>query len=189
MKNLFFALFLLLNFNAIAQKPCEIDNDIKDSLGTYKSTKQHLIFERSFAGNSTNIFFALSNSNGLLAVEVQILQRSQDFIKAFCFDKTSKIYLQLNNGKIATLLYAGDETCGNLLRDDNNGNNRLTTGTFVFAIENFDALKNSPVTFMRVKFAGEMIDYPLKTSFVSELDKKAYEPENYFINYLKCIEN
>jgi len=189
MKNYFLALFLLLNIAAFAQKPCEIDSDVSDSLGTYKSTKQYMIFERSFAGNSTHFFFALSSSNGLLAVETQILQRSQDFIKALCFDANSKIYLQLNNGKIVTLLYADKENCGNLLRDDKNGNNRVTSGTFVFSKENFEELKNSPVTYMRVKFAAETIDYPFKTSFVSEMDKKTYEPENYFINYLKCIEN
>ena len=188
-KNLFLALFVLLNLSAFAQKPCEIDNDIKDSLGTYKSTKQYIIFERSFAGNSTDILFALSNSNGLLAVEFQTLQRSQDFIKAQCFDANSRIFLQLNNGKIVTLLFAGSETCGNLLRDEKNGNNRLLTGTFVFSVENFEELKKSPVTFMRVKYTGETIDYPFKTSFTAEMDQKTYEPENYFINYLKCIEN
>lgn len=187
--NLFLALFLFLNLTAFAQKPCEIDSDIKDSLGTYKSTKQYTIFERSFAGNSTDIFFALSNSNGLLALETQILQRSPDFIKAMCYDSSSKIYLQLNNGKIVTLLYTGKENCGNLLRDEKNGNNRLLTATFVFSIENFEALKTSPVTFMRIKFAGETIDYPFRTAFVSEMDKKVYEPETYFIDYLKCVEN
>lgn len=184
---LFLALFILLSFTTFAQKPCEIDNDIKDSLGTYKSTKQYIVFERSFAGNSTDIFFSLASNNGILAVEVQILQRSQDFIKALCFDPNSKIYLQLNNGKIATLLYTGTENCGNLLRDENNGNNRFTTGTFVFAKENFEELKTSPVTFMRVKYTGETIDYPFRTAFVSEMDKKVYEPEGYFIDYLKCI--
>ncbi|RKS03243.1 hypothetical protein [Flavobacterium sp. 102] len=189
MNNLILALFLLLNITAFAQKPCEIDNDIKDSLGTYKSTKQYIIFERSFAGNSTDIFFSLSNDNGILGLEIQILQRSQDFIKAICFDAGSKIYLQLNNGKIVTLLYAGKDTCGNLLRDENNSNNRITTGNFVFSKENFEALKTSPVTFMRIKYAGETIDYPYRTAFVSELDKKVYEPEGYFINFLKCVEN
>ncbi len=189
MKKLLFALFLCLNLAAFAQKPCKIDNDIKDSLGTYKSTKQYLIFERSFAGNSTDIFFALSSNNGVLGLETQILQRSPDFIKALCYDVNSKIYLQLNNGKIVALLYTGTENCGNLLRDENNGNNRLTTASFVFAKENFEDLKTSPVTFMRIKFAGGVIDYPFRTAFVSEIDKKIYEPETYFIDYLKCVEN
>ena len=40
-----------------------------------------------------------------------------------------------------------------------------------------------------MKFAGETIDYPFKTEFTAEMDKKTYQPENYFIDYLKCVEN
>jgi hypothetical protein len=158
-------------------------------LGSYKATKQKMIFERSFAGNSTNIFFTLSNTNGVLAVEVQFLTRSADFISANCFDANSKIYLQLNNGKIVTLRYNGSDTCGTLVRDDKNGNNRIISGTFLFIKENYEDLKTSPVTYMKVKFAGETADYPFKTEFISELDKVQYEPEKYFMDYLKCIEN
>lgn len=189
MKDLLVALFLFLNLTVLAQKPCEIDNDIKDSLGTYKSTKQYIIFERSFAGNATDIFFSLYNNNGVLGLEVQILQSSDEFIKAICFDTSSKIYLQLNNGKIATLLYTEADNCGNLLRDEKNRNNRIISGSFVFARENYDDLKTSAVTFMRLKLAGETIDYPFRTAFVSEMDKKVYEPETYFMEYLKCIDN
>jgi hypothetical protein len=189
MKNLILALFLLLNLNLLAQKPCEIDNNVTDSLGTYKTTKQYMIYERSFAGNSFNISFALSNTNGVLAIETQFLQRSNEFIKANCFDANSKIYLQLNNGKIVTLIYNGNDTCGTLIRDDKNGNNRIVGGTFLFTKENYEDLKTSPVTFMRVKYSGGTVDYPFKTEFVSELYKTKYEPENYFINFLKCVEN
>jgi hypothetical protein len=189
MKNFIFALLLFGNITAFAQKPCEIDTNVTDSLGTYKATKQQIIFERNFAGNSTDIFFSLTNTNGLLAVEVQFLQKSSDFIKANCFDAGSKIYLQLNNGKIVTLLHSGNDTCGNLIRDDKNVNNRIMGGTFLFSKENYEDLKTSPVTFMRVKYSGETIDFPFKTLLVSEIDKTTTEPENYFINYLKCIEN
>jgi hypothetical protein len=185
----FLVLMLLLNLTAFAQKPCEIDNDIKDSLGTFKSTKQYIIFERSFAGNATDIFFSLYNNNGVLGLDVQILQSSDDFIKALCFDTNSKIYLQLNNGKIVTLLYTEEDSCGNLLRDDKNRNNRIITGSFVFSKENYSYLKTSPVTYMRIKLAGETIDYPYRTAFVSEMDKKVYEPETYFIDYLPCVDN
>jgi len=188
MKNLVLALFLLLNITANAQKPCEIDTNINDSIGTYKSTKQYMVFERSFAGNSTNIFFSLTNTNGVLGIEAQVLQRSSDFIKATCFDANSKIFLQLQNGKIVTLFHNGSDSCGTLIRDDKNDNNRIITGTFLFAKENYEELKVSPVTFMRVQFSTETTDYPFKTGFEAELDKKLYEPENYFINYIKCIE-
>ncbi len=189
MKNLILAFFLLLNLITFAQKPCVLDADVNDSIGTFKSTKQYMIYERSFAGNSTNLFFALTNTNGLLGIETQILQRSNDFIKAMCFDSNSKIYLQLQNGKIVMLLHIGNDDCGTLIRDDTNLNNRILTGTFLFSKENYEELKVAPITFMRIQFAGETIDYPFKTNFVSQLDKTMYMPESYFINYLKCIEN
>lgn len=189
MKNLILALFLTINITAFAQKPCEIDTNVTDSLGSYKLTKQFIIFERSFAGNSTDILFALFSNNGILGIETQQLQSSAGFIKANCFDSNSRIYLQLNNGKIVTLLFAGNETCGTLIRNDKNENSRIMTGSFVFSKDNFEELKVSPVTFMRVKFASETIDFPFKTQFTAELDKKIYQPENYFIDYLKCVEN
>ena len=189
MNKIVLALFLLANLNAFSQKPCEIETNITDSLGTYKSTKQFIIFERSFAGNATDIFFSLSSNNGVLSLEPQILKRSTAFVKADCFDANSRIYLQLNNGKIVTLLYVGNDTCGTLIQNENSPNSRIITGSFVFSKENYEDLKVSPVTFMRIKFAGETIDYPFRSEFTAELDKKTYQPEYYFINYLKCVEN
>lgn len=178
---------LLLNFFAFAQKPCEIDTEISDSLGMYKSTKQFMIYERSFAGNSNRIYFSLASNNGVLNLEFQSIQSSNEFIKANCLDKNSKIYLQLNNGKIITLLNIGAETCGTLLRSDDGKNNRVISSAFVFTKENFEDLKASKVTFMRIQYSGETLDYPFKTEFVSEMDKKTYQPEQYFMDYLKCI--
>ena len=188
MKNLVLALFLLLNLTGFAQKPCEIDTNVSDSLGTYKSLKQSVIYERH-TENNTNIFFGLYINNGILGVETQFLEQSNDFIKANCFDADSRIFLQLNNGKIVTLIYAAEETCGTYISNEKNRNSRITVGRFVFSKDNFEELKVSPVTFMRIKYATETIDYPFKTEIISELDKKTYQPENYFIDYLKCIEN
>ena len=188
MKKIVLALFLLANLSVFAQKPCEIDANISDSVGTYKSTKQYMIFERSFAGNTTDIFFSLTNTNGILGLEVQQIISSSEFIKASCFNSDSRIYLQLNNGKIMTLFYVGNETCGTLIRNDKNQNIRIMSGSFVFSKENYEDLKVSPVTFMRIKYAGETLDYPLRTGFVSVLDNMMYEPEKYFMNYMRCVE-
>lgn len=188
MKNLILALFLLVNLSVYAQKPCELDINLKDSIGSYKSTKQYMVFERSFAGNSTHIFFALTETNGVLGVEVQSLQRSSEFVKAMCFDANSKVFMQLQNGKIVNLLHVDKEDCGILLRDDKKVNTRVLTGSFVFSRENYEDLKVSPVTFMRIQYAGETIDYPFRSGFVSELNKTMYEPETYFMKNIKCIE-
>lgn len=188
MKKIVLSLFLLINLSALAQKPCEIDADITDSIGTFKATKQYMIFERNFADKATNIFFSLTNTNGILGVEVQEVKSSPDFIKAACFDSGSRVYLQLNNGKIMTLLYVGPGSCGTLLQNEKKQNVRVISGSFVFAKENYEDLKSSPVTFMRIKFDGETLDYPLRTSFLAAMDHNIYEPEKYFMNYLKCIE-
>jgi hypothetical protein len=188
-KKIALATFLLMNLSLFAQKPCEIDANVNDSIGSFKSTKQYMVFERSFAGNAMNIFFSLTNTNGILGVEAQQIQSSPEFIKANCFDANSRIYLQLNNGKIITLLYVGNETCGTLLRNEKNENIRIVSGSFVFSKENFEELKISPVTFIRIKYVAETLDYPFKTGFVSVLDKAMYEPEKYFMNYMKCIES
>ncbi|MGC4039925.1 MAG: hypothetical protein QM710_03790 [Flavobacterium sp.] len=189
MKKILSILILLAGLNATAQKPCEIDADVNDSIGTFKSTKQYMVFERSFAGTSNNISFSLTNTNGVLGLDAQQIKISSEFIKADCLDKSSRIYLQLNNGKIVTLIYVGNDTCGTLIINDKNQNVRVVGGSFVFSKENFEELKKSPVTFMRIRFSTETLDYPFKTGFVSELDKRMYEPENYFINTIKCIEN
>lgn len=188
MKNLLVTYIILFNLSLFAQKPCEIDENVTDTIGSYKSTKQYMIYERSFAGNSTNIYFSLANTDGVISLDVQFLQKSPDFIKANCLDKNSKIYLQLSNGKVITLLSVGFDNCGTLVKDQNNINNRIMSGSFVFVKENFEELKNATVTFMRIKYATDTIDYPFKTDMISEIDKNKYEPENYFINYLKCIE-
>lgn len=188
-KKIVFVLFLLANLSVLAQKPCEIDVDVKDSVGTYKATKQYMIFERNFADKATNIFFSLTNTNGILGLEVQELVSSPEFIKANCFDSNSRIFLQLNNGKIMTLFHVGPETCGTLLRNEKNQNVRVISASFVFSKENYEDLKASPVTFMRIKFSGETLDYPLRTGFVSVLDKAMYEPEKYFMNYIKCVDS
>ena len=94
MKHLLLTLITLINLGVCAQKPCEIDTDVTDSLGTYKSSKQSIVYERSFAGNSTNIYFSLANTDGVLSLDVQFLQKSDAFIKANCLDLNSKIYLQ-----------------------------------------------------------------------------------------------
>jgi hypothetical protein len=189
MKKSIYILLLLISSVSFAQKPCEIETNITDSLGTYKATKQYLIFERNFAGNSTNIYFSLASNNGVLNLEFQSIQSSNEFIKANCLDKNSKIYLQLNNGKIVSLLNISNETCGTLIRSDDGKNNRIISSTFVFSKENYEDLKTSKVTFMRVQYSGEIVDYPFKTELISELDKKIFQPETFFIDYIKCIEN
>ena len=177
--------FSLISF---AQKPCEFETNVTDSIGSYKTTKGYIIAEKNFGGSSSYIFFSLALSDGMPLLNVQLIQKSKDFIKANCFDKNSKLFLQLNNGKVVTLLHIDQENCGTMLRDDKGFDNRVSSGTFMFMKDNFDELKNSPISIMRIKFLTDTEDYVLKKQFTSELTNEIYEPESYFIQNINCIQ-
>ncbi|HEY4617442.1 MAG TPA: hypothetical protein VIH09_04545 [Flavobacterium sp.] len=187
MKQLIIVAFFLLSLSAFAQKPCEYSVNVSDSIGDYKSTKTYMICEKNFAGNSDFIFFSLELTDGLPTLNVQLIQKSKGFLKANCFDKNSKLFLQLNNGKIITLVHIDAENCGTMIRDDKNFDNRLTIGNFMFMKGSLEELKSSPMSLMRIKYLTETEDYVIKKTFRSELDNQVYEPETYFMDNLRCI--
>jgi hypothetical protein len=180
--------FSFLSFTLFAQKPCEYSTNVTDSIGTYKSTKEYLISEKVFGGNSNYIFYSLVVTDGLPTLNVQFIQKSKDFVKANCFDKNSKIFLQLQNGKIVTLMHIDQENCGTMLRDDKGFDNRVKTGIFMFMKDNYEDLKTSPVSIMRIKSLTDTEDYIFKKEFTAELDGKVYRPEAYFIDNIRCIQ-
>ncbi|MFD1602320.1 hypothetical protein ACFSJW_18775 [Flavobacterium artemisiae] len=188
MKYLITLTFFLLTFTAFAQKPCEYSTNVTDSLGTYKVTNEYLISEKNFGGTFNYLFFSLAQTDGLPTLNVQSIQKSKDFIKANCFDKNSKIYLQLQNGKIVSLRHIDQENCGTLIRDDKGFDNRVNTGIFVFVKDNFEELKKSPVTLMRVKYLTNIEDYIIRPEITSEMNGKVYKPDTYFIENIRCVE-
>ena len=54
--------------------------------------------------------------------------------------------------------------------------------------DSFEELKTNPISYIRIKFAGESIDYITKSELISEVDKKTYNPDHFFMDYLKCVE-
>ncbi|WP_426065093.1 hypothetical protein [Flavobacterium sp. DSP2-3-1] len=188
MKHLIALTLFLFSFNIFAQKPCDYSANVNDSIGTYKSTKEYMISEKNFAGNSSYIFYSLALTDGLPTLTVQSINKSKDFLKANCFDKNSKLFLQLNNGKIITLIHIDQENCGTMIRDEKGFDNRVNSGIFMFMKDSFEELKNSPVFMMRIKYLTDTEDYVFKKEFKSELTSEIYFPENYFIDNLKCIE-
>jgi hypothetical protein len=188
MKYILVLAFCILNATVYAQKPCEYSTNVTDSIGTYKSTKEYLMHEKVFGGNSNYLFGSLALTDGLPTFTLQFIQKSKDFVKANCFDKNSKIFLQLQNGKIVTLIHVDQESCGSLIRDDKGFDNRVKSGIFMFAKESYEELKKSPVILMRIKYMSDTEDYILKKEFTAELDGKVYQPESYFINNIRCVE-
>jgi hypothetical protein len=188
MKQAVLAFFFLISGNLFAQKPCEYSSNVTDSIGTYKSTKEYMIYEKNFAGNKNYIFFSLALTDGTPNLNLQLIQKSKEFLKANCFDKNSKLFLQLNDGKIITLLHVDQENCGSMIRDDNGFDNRILSGSFMFLKGSFEDLKSSPVNLMRIKYLTDIEDYVFKKEFTSEMNNEVYQPETYFMKYLYCIE-
>jgi hypothetical protein len=188
MKQVIIISLFFLSLTALAQKPCDYSVNVSDSLGDYKATKEYMISEKHFAGNSDYIFFSLALTDGLPTLNVQLIQKSKGFLKANCFDKNSKLFLQLHNGKIITLIHVDDESCGTMIRDDKNFDNRLATANFMFMKGSLEELKSSAVSLMRIKYLTEIEDYVIKKEFKSELNNQVYQPETYFINNLICID-
>ncbi len=180
---------VILTFSSIIYaQNCEYSSNVKDSIGTYKATKDYLMHERIFGNNTELIFFSLENTDGTPLLVVQFIQKSNDFVKINCLDKNSRIYLQLENGKIVTLIHKNQSNWGTAIKDQNGNNNRVNTGYFMFLKNSFAVLKSSPISLLRIKYGLESQDYILKSELVSEFDKNKYEPAKFFINYLRCIE-
>jgi hypothetical protein len=188
MKFFFPIAFLLFFLSAKAQQPCDFSAKVTDSLGDYTATRNYLVYERNFAGNQSYIYFSLARTDGLPTLNVQFLQKSKDFIKANCLDKSSRIYLQLDNGKIITLIHIDAQECGTGVRNEE-VNNRVMAGYFLFPKDSFDVLKSSPISMMRIKYTTETVDYIFKQELKSELDAKTYHPGNFFIDTLHCLDN
>ncbi|MFM2266379.1 MAG: hypothetical protein RLZ77_1799 [Bacteroidota bacterium] len=187
MKTIYCFLFLIVTTLSWAQTPCEYVQNISDSIGTYKTTKEYLVHERNFAGNASYLFNSIAVTDGVPVLNVQFIEKSAEFIKAKCLDANSKLFIQLQNGKIVTLMHTQQESCGSLVRDDAGVNNRIMTGTFLFRKDDYQFLQDSPVSFIRIKFGTDTVDYVYKKALKSELDGQLYEPEKYFMLIYPCI--
>jgi hypothetical protein len=188
MKYFILSIAIICTTLTFAQRPCDFATDVVDSIGSYKATKEYLIYEKNFAGNSSYVFNSIVISDGLPILNVQFLEKSSDFIKAKCFDKNSRLYLQLENNKIVTLFHIDQESCGSLVRDDKGMNNRVLTGYFMFQKGDYEDLKKYAVSLIRVKYTTDLTDFIIRKAIKSELNGVLSEPDTYFINYLHCLE-
>ncbi|WP_310557584.1 hypothetical protein [Flavobacterium sp.] len=183
--------FLLLLQNSIfAQKnPCEYATNLTDSIGTIKQTKGYLVYEKNFGNTSQYIFLSLLTENDTPKLNLQIIQKSPDFIAPKCVDKNSKVYFQLSNGKIYTFVSESENKCDNLYYNNQEKvNNRLLDSDFLFRKDDFEDLKKFSISLMRIKYASETIDYILPKELNSEKLNEISEPERFFIANFSCIE-
>ncbi|MFL9845541.1 hypothetical protein [Flavobacterium rhizosphaerae] len=192
MKNIVYITLLLFAFTVQAQQQnddCQLTIETTEEGDEIKSTKDYLMYEKVFGDTSQFLFFSLTNSAGTPLLNFQLLSKSKGFTPQVCLNQNSRIFIQLTNNKIVTLISAVEEQCSALVYDTNEKNNlRILTGTFLFTKGNFEDLEKSAVSFIRVQYATESVDYPIKKELTSETSGTVYQPETYFINHLKCLE-
>ena len=182
-------IFLIFAQIIFAQKPCELAESFTDSIGTYKSTNEFLVHERIFSDKEAYIFLSLINNNGTPALNLKIIQKSNEFIKANCMSASTKLLFQLENGKIITMIHNNEESCGTFHQNpDDKKNTRFTSGLFLFLLGTIEELKKSPIQLMRIQNQSETKDYVMVREFTSELTMKLNSPENFFIDNLHCVE-
>lgn len=183
-------LLLIIPVFSIAQtKDCVYDLEEKTDSTSLKVLPQKLMHEKIFGNSSDYIFFALINENNTPILNMQLLQKSNDFLPTKCLGKSSKVFIQLDNGKIITLMNAFEELCSDLNYDTTTKNNiRILNAFFYFTKTNYEELKNSPISLMRIQFTGETKDYVFKKLLFSEVLMETSNPASYFMDYLKCVE-
>ena len=186
----FLSLLLLLTLSVNAQnKDCSYDVEEKTDSTSLKTLPHKLMNEKIFGNNKEFIFFGLLNNNGVPMLSLQQLQKSNDFIPTNCLSKSSKIVIQLMNGKIITLIHAFEDVCSDLnYNTEEKSNIRILTAYFYFTKNNFEELKNSPISLVRIQFSGASKDYAIKTELISESLQTKTNPANYFMEFLKCVE-
>ena len=188
MKRIFFVLTLFITICSNAQEDCQYTTVTNDNGLEVKSTPEYLMYEKVFGGMNQFVFFSLTNNGGMPMLNFQLLAKSKEFPKVYCIDKASKIHLQLMNGKVITLISATEDQCSGLIYDSAEKNNiRVLTGTFLFTVGSLEELEKSPISFIRVKYVNETVDYIIRKELQSEIITGKYFPETFFINNLKCI--
>jgi len=185
------ALLTLVQFITFAQKqPCKFEINTTDSLGVYKETVSHLIYEKVFGNSSQYVFLSLASDNDTPILKLQLIQKSKDFISPKCIDKNSKIYFQLTNGKIYTLVNVSNDTCDNLIFNEaEKENNRFLDASFLFMKNDFEDLKKFPIMLMKIKLASDEKEYIISKELISEKINAKSSPERFFIDNLHCIMN
>lgn len=192
-KNLIMKLYLLLflttTFAFSQVKDCNYEIEEKTDSTTIKIVAEKIIYEKTFGASKKFIQFTPMQIDGTPTLKVQIVEKNTAFIPAKCFDLTSKLLFQLENGKFVVLKSITENACSILnYNKEDQSNIRILEGYFIFTKPNYEMLKMSPISIMRLQFVGEKEDYNIKNELISEINQKTTQPSNFFINNLKCIE-
>lgn len=189
MKKTVTLLFFITTLVSFAQKTdCVYDIEEKNDTISLKVLKEYVIYEKVFDKTNEILQFNLLNENGIPLLHVQNLIKSDNFIKANCFDKQSRLVFQLENGKIITLLSVNTNCASLNYNDAEKSNISILEGYFIFTKQDYEYLKTSPISLFRMQMVGNKKEFIIRKELVSELIKETSYPTTYFMNYLKCVE-
>lgn len=182
--------FFLVSLSATAQSPCEFDFEVKNDSIQYRETKKHLIYEREFGNQSDYMFISLVNDGGYPMLNIQRVQKSNSFIETQCFDKNTRIFLQLSNGKIYTLIHLDKDVCSARYPDiENKQYIRVLNSSFFFMKDDYEDLKKHPISIFQIRYGvGERRNIVMGKELISKSLETRSMPETIFIDNYKCIE-
>lgn len=168
---------------------CEFEiNDVTDSTSV-KVLPEKIMNENIFGDKTSLLSFKLYEIDGVLGLNFQYIQKSKDFLNPYCIDKNTKAYLELANGKQVKLINSvTEETCNELTFDAVNKNNiRILNGYFNFTKENFELLITEKVLLFRIESEIGNLAFVLTSKIDSEIVKKTFLPEQFFIESIPCF--
>lgn len=190
MKNILLPFLLCISFFGFSQtKDCDFEiNETTDSTSV-KVLPEKIVNENVFGETTNVLIFKLYELDGILGLYFQYVQKSKNFLTPYCIDKNTKAYLELNNGKQVKLINSiSDETCNTLDYDPIEKNNlRILKGFFNFTKENFELLKTEKVMLFRIESEIGNLSFILSSNLDSEIIKKSFQPEQFFIEGLPCF--
>lgn len=189
-KKILVILFVCFAHFSFAQtKNCDFEiNDVTDTTSV-KVLSEKIMNENIFGETTNVLIFKLYELDGILGLYFQYVQKSKNFLSPYCMDKNTKAYLELNNGKQVKLINSiSDETCNTLDFDPIEKNNlRILKGFFNFTKENFEYLKTEKVMLFRIESEIGNLSFVLTSKIDSEIVKKSFNPEQFFIEALPCF--
>lgn len=183
-------LFLLFSVYATAQLPCEFDFEVQNDSISFRETKKHLIYELEFGKKSDYMFISFINDGGFPILNIQRVQKSDSFIETECLDKDSRIFLQLTNGKIYTLLHLDKNVCSARYPDiDNKHNIRVLNSSFFFMKDDYEDLKKHPISIFQIRYGtGDRNNIVMEKELHSKSLNVSANPATVFMDNYNCIE-
>lgn len=178
-----------LNYTHAQERPCVLDYEEVNDTISFKQTKEILVYEDSEEGKSQALFFSLIKSDKNYFIQVQLVQKSTNFIPITCVNYRSIISVKLNNGRIISAYYIGDEKCDTYIYDDETKNNiRILSTAFLVRQEEINYLKESPIAMVQIRYANKAFPYAIKNELQSNIVETNSQPSAFFIENIPCLD-